>query len=174
MSTSSSSDTNESLFRPWDTSENYNDDKKVTIKTQINTPHSVKNLCNNNRKVKSEPEVKSSSVSGPTLSMSPLAIAMRGLVPDACLPGHVIKDTCLPTHVSHVSQLMQFRAVHHHLHDLQLAAGKIQDLHLAAASDKKIRPKKYKCDQCSASFSNNGQLRGHVRIHTGTLPFPMI
>ena len=56
-----------------------------------------------------------------------------------------------------------------HLHEMQIAANKLQDFQLAVASvsDKKIRPKKYKCDQCNACFSNNGQLRGHVRIHTG-------
>lgn len=29
------------------------------------------------------------------------------------------------------------------------------------------RPKKFSCPHCKVSFSNNGQLKGHVRIHTG-------
>lgn len=33
---------------------------------------------------------------------------------------------------------------------------------------KKQRPKKYKCPHCDVGFSNNGQLKGHIRIHTGT------
>lgn len=33
---------------------------------------------------------------------------------------------------------------------------------------KKQRPKKYKCPHCNVGFSNNGQLKGHVRIHTGS------
>lgn len=32
---------------------------------------------------------------------------------------------------------------------------------------RKQRPKKYKCPHCDVAFSNNGQLKGHIRIHTG-------
>lgn len=32
---------------------------------------------------------------------------------------------------------------------------------------RKQRPKKYKCPHCHVGFSNNGQLKGHIRIHTG-------
>lgn len=32
---------------------------------------------------------------------------------------------------------------------------------------RKQRPKKFKCPHCDVAFSNNGQLKGHVRIHTG-------
>ena len=35
-------------------------------------------------------------------------------------------------------------------------------------SERKVRPKRFRCDECGACFSNNGQLRGHIRIHTGT------
>lgn len=37
----------------------------------------------------------------------------------------------------------------------------------AAESKTKVRPKKYRCPYCHVAFSNNGQLKGHVRIHTG-------
>lgn len=33
---------------------------------------------------------------------------------------------------------------------------------------RKQRPKKYKCPHCEVGFSNNGQLKGHIRIHTGS------
>lgn len=29
------------------------------------------------------------------------------------------------------------------------------------------RPKKFNCPHCNVAFSNNGQLKGHIRIHTG-------
>lgn len=32
---------------------------------------------------------------------------------------------------------------------------------------RKQRPKRFKCPHCDVAFSNNGQLKGHVRIHTG-------
>lgn len=36
---------------------------------------------------------------------------------------------------------------------------------------KKQRPKRFQCPHCGVSFSNNGQLKGHIRIHTGERPF---
>ena len=36
---------------------------------------------------------------------------------------------------------------------------------------KKFRPKKFQCPSCRVAFSNNGQLKGHMRIHTGKLQF---
>jgi len=35
------------------------------------------------------------------------------------------------------------------------------------SQQRKLRPKRFQCPHCQVSFSNNGQLRGHVRIHTG-------
>ena len=32
---------------------------------------------------------------------------------------------------------------------------------------KRKRPKRFQCPHCHVSFSNNGQLRGHIRTHTG-------
>lgn len=32
---------------------------------------------------------------------------------------------------------------------------------------KRQRPKRFNCPHCQTAFSNNGQLKGHVRTHTG-------
>ncbi|CAB0011444.1 unnamed protein product, partial [Nesidiocoris tenuis] len=38
--------------------------------------------------------------------------------------------------------------------------------HNRSNSCHKLRPKRFRCPHCDVAFSNNGQLKGHVRIHT--------
>ena len=37
---------------------------------------------------------------------------------------------------------------------------------------KRQRPKRFTCPHCQIAFSNNGQLIGHIRTHTGIHVFP--
>ena len=39
------------------------------------------------------------------------------------------------------------------------------------SSFRRQRPKRFSCPHCNTAFSNQGQLRGHVRTHTGERPF---
>lgn len=44
----------------------------------------------------------------------------------------------------------------------------------ASLKVKRQRPKRFRCPHCQVAFSNNGQLRGHIRIHTGKKCFQLI
>lgn len=50
---------------------------------------------------------------------------------------------------------------------MQQAVDMIHRQDAAVKQMKKLRPKKFRCEHCDVAFSNNGQLKGHIRIHTG-------
>lgn len=54
-------------------------------------------------------------------------------------------------------------------HSMEEAVQMVHQQDAAAKQMKKMRPKKFQCQFCEAAFSNNGQLTGHTRIHTGEL-----
>ena len=42
-----------------------------------------------------------------------------------------------------------------------------QEAHSKIINTKKQRPKKFECNYCSTKFCNRGQLKSHIRTHTG-------
>lgn len=98
-------------------------------------------------------------------------------------------------HHHHHHQHSHQQSHHHHLETLMTASNKValqlssgnpnvaeleklaieQHHHhqngLLERTPKKQRPKRFQCPHCQVSFSNNGQLKGHIRIHTGRCQF---
>ena len=65
-----------------------------------------------------------------------------------------------PADIGELYQLAGLKPMHH-----PLASGSSASTH----PSKKQRPKRFRCPHCQVAFSNNGQLKGHVRSHTGNL-----
>lgn len=85
-------------------------------------------------------------------------LASLEATPEALHPTHLAALGMGPSDIGELYQLAGFKPLHHPV--VSTAAHPPQP-------GKKQRPKRFRCPHCQVAFSNNGQLKGHVRSHTG-------
>lgn len=157
------------LFRPWDSASAMQDmSQDSTVSTT--TTEDVEKIDNLGKSTKVEikegfrPVLAEPKVQPLISPQQPLDVSLdpySALYPDALqlnlaqslglAPG----DPLLMESMAQGYALEEYARVLSQEHEAKLLAAKKQ------------RPKKHKCPHCDVGFSNNGQLKGHIRIHTG-------
>jgi huckebein len=90
--------------------------------------------------------------------------------PEALHPARLAALGMGPADIGELYQLAGLKPLHHHHHHVGSSAAAAASASSPSAthpSGKKQRPKRFRCPHCQVAFSNNGQLKGHVRSHTG-------
>lgn len=72
-----------------------------------------------------------------------------------------------PTYPDLILPNLPFMGVDPFVMEQEYARVLAEEAQVKMMTARKQRPKKFKCPHCDVAFSNNGQLKGHIRIHTG-------
>jgi huckebein len=95
--------------------------------------------------------------------------------PEALHPSRLAALGMGPNEIGELYQMAGFKPlIQHHYPSAAMAGTTSSSSHhhhhnpSSGSGNKKQRPKRFRCPHCQVAFSNNGQLKGHVRSHTGT------
>lgn len=97
--------------------------------------------------------------------------------PEALHPSRLAALGMGPNEIGELYQMAGFKPLIQHHYPSAAMAGTTSSSHhhhhhhhnpSSGSGNKKQRPKRFRCPHCQVAFSNNGQLKGHVRSHTGT------
>lgn len=179
------------LFRPWDNiksekieedssckssssaaSDSCSDDEiDVDVICDISTPsESFENLNNSAMSSRSSP-TNNFLPSSPPLGFHPIVLPLSA----PCLPtppgAEVPNEFFYGAPGMPMTGYPTMDPFAYSFYEQGLARVMAEEAQNKALNARKQRPKKFKCPHCDVAFSNNGQLKGHIRIHTGERPF---
>lgn len=170
VSSSAPPQTYSRLFRPWDGKSSNHDESKDMDKESVKERDLVSKSSISKISEKSVSDQKNS------FQFDQSGLQFNDLNKAIILPNDFSAMDTAATSIFYSSYSEFLASGAPYLNMDQFAAGTVEQEYARVLAEeaqakmlsaRKQRPKKFKCPHCDVAFSNNGQLKGHVRIHTG-------